>query len=44
MYESSATVVLTQNDKVDITREAITGSDITLNKNLLSTYTKLTKK
>ncbi len=43
MYESSATVVLTQNDKVDITQEAITGSDITLNQNLLSTYTKLTK-
>ena len=43
MYKSSATVVLAQNDSVEVNEEAITGQDITLNQNLLSTYTKLTK-
>lgn len=45
MYKSSATVVLVQNDGVELNQEisSITQSDITLNQNLLSTYTKIAK-
>lgn len=44
MYKSSATVVLVQNDNnIDGNSDAITQTDITLNQNLLSTYTKIAK-
>ena len=46
MYKSSATAVLIQNENLEqeITEDSsITQNDITLNKNLLSTYTKIAK-
>lgn len=42
MYQSSATVVLVQNSSIADT-SSITQSDIVLNQNLLSTYTKIAK-
>lgn len=42
MYKSSATVVLVQNSNIEKI-SSITQSDITLNQNLLSTYTKIAK-
>lgn len=42
MYKSSATVVLVQNSNIGKI-SSITQSDITLNQNLLSTYTKIAK-
>ncbi len=44
MYESSATVVLTQNDKSRYNTEAITGSDITLNQKSTFYLYKINKK
>ena len=46
MYQSSATVVLVQNENLEqevANDSSITQTDITLNKNLLSTYTKIAK-
>jgi len=44
MYKSSATVVLVQNDiSVSSKGNTITQTDIALNQNLLSTYTKIVK-
>lgn len=45
LYNSSATVVLVQNDNLGTENNdfSITQSDITLNQNLLSTYTKIAK-
>lgn len=44
MYRSTAVVLLVQDlSTTTSTTDSITGSDITLNKNLLSTYTKLAK-
>lgn len=45
MYRSSATVVLVQNGNSEalVNNDSITQNDITLNQNLLSTYTKIAK-
>lgn len=45
MYKSSATVVLVQNGNSEVlgSNDSITQNDITLNQNLLSTYTKIAK-
>lgn len=44
MYQSSATVVLVQNEDLNQENDtSITQKDLTLNKNLLATYTKIAK-
>lgn len=43
MYQSFATVVLVQNENLEQDSSSITQTDINLNKNLLSTYTKIAK-